>query len=126
MRYVDDRRPGITRKLVRGHFVYFDPQGQRIRNEAEIKRIDALAVPPAYTDYSPNRVLWRNGAQTRIAATRHASRLEWAARDQAPIPWKFTRCFRLITINFIWRLFDCIGMPEDRHRETSIVDRRIE
>ncbi len=50
LRYVDDRRPGITRKLVRGHFVYFDPQGRRIRNEAEIKRIDALAVPPAYTD----------------------------------------------------------------------------
>lgn len=48
--YVDDRRPGITRKLVRGHFVYFDPQGKRIRDEAEIKRINALAVPPAYTD----------------------------------------------------------------------------
>jgi len=50
LRYVDDRRPGITRKLVRGHFVYFDPQGRRIRDEAEIKRINALAVPPAYTD----------------------------------------------------------------------------
>lgn len=50
LRYVDDRRPGITRKLVRGHFVYFDAQGQRIRDEREIKRINALAVPPAYTD----------------------------------------------------------------------------
>jgi len=50
LRYVDDRCPGITRKLVRGHFVYFDPQGRRIRDEDEIKRINALAVPPAYTD----------------------------------------------------------------------------
>ncbi len=50
LRYVDDRRPGITRKLLRGHFVYFDPQGRRIHDEDEIKRINALAVPPAYTD----------------------------------------------------------------------------
>lgn len=50
LRYVDDRGPGITRKLVRGHFVYFDPDGQRISDEAELKRIRALAVPPAYTD----------------------------------------------------------------------------
>lgn len=50
LRYVDDRRPGITRKLIRGHFAYFDPQGRRIRDEAEIRRINALAVPPAYTE----------------------------------------------------------------------------
>jgi DNA topoisomerase-1 len=50
LRYVDDRRPGISRKLIRGHFAYFDPDGRRIRDEAEIKRINALAVPPAYTD----------------------------------------------------------------------------
>jgi DNA topoisomerase-1 len=50
LRYVDDRGPGITRKLLRGHFVYFDPNGQRISDEAELKRIRALAVPPAYTD----------------------------------------------------------------------------
>ena len=50
LRYVDDRRPGISRRLIRGHFAYFDPDGHRIRDEAEIKRINALAVPPAYTD----------------------------------------------------------------------------
>lgn len=50
LRYIDDRRPGITRKLVRGQFAYFDPRGERIRDEDEIKRIHALAVPPAYTD----------------------------------------------------------------------------
>ncbi|MCO8312530.1 DNA topoisomerase IB [Pseudomonas mandelii] len=50
LHYVDDRQPGITRKLLRGKFCYFDPAGQRITDQDEIKRIKALAVPPAYTD----------------------------------------------------------------------------
>jgi DNA topoisomerase-1 len=50
LRYVDDRRPGITRKLVRGRFVYFDPSGRRISDDDDLARIRALAVPPAYTD----------------------------------------------------------------------------
>lgn len=50
LRYVDDRGPGITRKLLRGRFAYFDSNGKRIDDEAELARIRALAVPPAYTD----------------------------------------------------------------------------
>ena len=50
LHYVDDSQPGITRKLLRGKFCYFDPAGQRITDLDEIKRINALAVPPAYTD----------------------------------------------------------------------------
>lgn len=50
LHYVDDTVPGITRKKLRGKFCYFDPQGQRITDPNEIKRINALAVPPAYTD----------------------------------------------------------------------------
>jgi DNA topoisomerase-1 len=50
LHYVDDSQPGITRKLLRGKFCYFDPAGQRITDPDEIKRINALAVPPAYTD----------------------------------------------------------------------------
>ncbi len=49
LHYVDDTQPGITRKLVRGKFCYFDPVGQRITDPDEIKRLNALAVPPAYT-----------------------------------------------------------------------------
>ena len=49
LHYVDDSQPGISRKKVRGKFIYFDPQGQRIRAPDEIRRINALAVPPAYT-----------------------------------------------------------------------------
>ncbi|WP_053143700.1 DNA topoisomerase IB [Pseudomonas sp. P97.38] len=50
LHYVDDTAPGITRKKLRGKFCYFDPTGQRITDAAEIQRINALVVPPAYTD----------------------------------------------------------------------------
>src|SRR3546814_7409183 len=50
LHYVDDTAPGISRKKLRGKFCYFDPQGQRITDAAQIQRINALAVPPAYTD----------------------------------------------------------------------------
>ncbi|KNH44397.1 DNA topoisomerase IB [Pseudomonas lini] len=50
LHYVDDSQPGITRKLLRGKFCYFDPAGQRITDPDEIKRLNTLAVPPAYTD----------------------------------------------------------------------------
>ena len=50
LHYVDDTQPGITRRKLRGKFCYFDPTGQRIVDPEEIQRINALAVPPAYTD----------------------------------------------------------------------------
>lgn len=50
LHYVDDTQPGITRKRLRGKFCYFDPAGQRITDPDEIKRLNALAVPPAYTN----------------------------------------------------------------------------
>ena len=50
LHYVDDSQPGFTRKILRGKFAYFDIDGQRIRDEDEIKRINALVIPPAYTD----------------------------------------------------------------------------
>ncbi|KAB0488801.1 DNA topoisomerase [Pseudomonas reinekei] len=50
LHYVDDALPGITRRKLRGKFCYFDPAGQRITDPEEVRRINALAVPPAYTD----------------------------------------------------------------------------
>ncbi|MGH8297976.1 MAG: DNA topoisomerase IB [Steroidobacteraceae bacterium] len=50
LRYVSDRQPGITRKLQKGGFVYRDAQGSRIDDSAELARIKALAVPPAWRD----------------------------------------------------------------------------
>ncbi|CAB3844185.1 hypothetical protein LMG3410_01427 [Achromobacter aegrifaciens] len=49
--YYDDSLAGYTRIRVNGSaFHYLDAQGRRIRSAREIKRIDALAIPPAYED----------------------------------------------------------------------------
>lgn len=50
LRYIDDRQPGI-RRLRRGrHFAYVYPDGSAVRDDAELSRIKALAIPPAYRD----------------------------------------------------------------------------
>ena len=50
LHYVDDSQPGISRRRLRGRFAYFASDGERIRDSAEIQRIDKLAIPPAYRD----------------------------------------------------------------------------
>lgn len=50
LHYVDDSCPGISRRILRGKFAYFLPSGERIRDTADISRINKLAIPPAYTD----------------------------------------------------------------------------
>lgn len=50
LRYVNDGEAGISRKRLRGKFVYFMPDGERIRDPELIQRINKLAIPPAYTD----------------------------------------------------------------------------
>jgi DNA topoisomerase-1 len=50
LRYVHDRQPGIRR---RGHgktFRYVSDDGKPIRDEATLKRIKGLVIPPAWTD----------------------------------------------------------------------------
>ncbi|WP_423236655.1 DNA topoisomerase IB [Burkholderia multivorans] len=50
LRHVDDRQPGYTRRRVGNGFAYYTQDGERIRDPDEIARINALAIPPAYTD----------------------------------------------------------------------------
>jgi DNA topoisomerase-1 len=54
--YLDEQTPGITRRLLRGHWAYFLPDGTRITDRAEIDRLNAIALPPAYRDcwFSPD------------------------------------------------------------------------
>ena len=42
--------PGYTRRPLRNGFAYYGPDGVRVRDADEIARINALAIPPAYTD----------------------------------------------------------------------------
>jgi DNA topoisomerase-1 len=50
LRYVTDDRPGIRRKRAGTGFAYYRPDGTLIRDPAELRRIAAIAVPPAWTD----------------------------------------------------------------------------
>lgn len=48
--YVDDTLPGITRRRAGKGWAYYDPSGALIRDAREKKRLNAIALPPAYTD----------------------------------------------------------------------------
>jgi DNA topoisomerase-1 len=48
--FVDDSLPGITRRMLRGHWAYAAPDGTRITDREEIARLNAIALPPAYRD----------------------------------------------------------------------------
>lgn len=47
--FSDDAAPGITRRKVGRHWGYWDADGQRITDRDEIDRLNAIALPPAYT-----------------------------------------------------------------------------
>jgi DNA topoisomerase I len=50
LHYCSDTEPGIRRKRAGKHFSYVAPDGTRIRDDATLKRIRSLAIPPAYQD----------------------------------------------------------------------------
>jgi DNA topoisomerase-1 len=50
LRYTTDARPGIRRARRGKAFRYVDPDGQLVRDAAELARIRSLVIPPAWTD----------------------------------------------------------------------------
>jgi DNA topoisomerase I len=50
LRYVSDAMPGIRRRRVGRHFIYLGVDRRPIRDPAELCRIKALVIPPAWTD----------------------------------------------------------------------------
>ena len=48
LRYVTDAKPGITRARTADGFAYFDAAGRPLENDADLARIKALAIPPAW------------------------------------------------------------------------------
>jgi len=69
LRYTTDDRPGIRRRRRGRGFQYVAPDGRTITDAEERARIDALAVPPAWTDVwicpSPNGHLQATGRDAR-------------------------------------------------------------
>ncbi|KAA9006670.1 DNA topoisomerase IB [Histidinibacterium aquaticum] len=67
--YYPDDRPGIRRRRAGRGFAYYAPDGTRIDDRRERRRIKALAVPPAYEDVwicpQPNGHLQATGRDTR-------------------------------------------------------------
>ena len=59
LRHSNDRIPGIARKKAGHGWAYFLPSGERIADRDEIDRLNAIALPPAYTNawFCP----WPNG-----------------------------------------------------------------
>ncbi len=50
LRYVTDRVPGIARHRVGRGFRFVSPRGSIVRDEQTLRRIRALAIPPAWGD----------------------------------------------------------------------------
>ena len=50
LHYVSDAKAGISRRAVADGWSFHRPDGEEVTDEAEIARIRALAIPPAYTD----------------------------------------------------------------------------
>src|SRR5438105_663583 len=69
LRYVNDSMPGITRHNARNGFDYRLPDRSLVRDIAMLKRIRALAIPPAWTDVwicrDPNGHLQATGRDQR-------------------------------------------------------------
>jgi DNA topoisomerase-1 len=66
---VSDRAPGITRRRRGRGFQYVAPDGKTITGRAERRRIESLAIPPAWTDVwicpSPNGHIQATGRDAR-------------------------------------------------------------
>ena len=69
LRYVSDTMPGIRRKKNGRGFTYVSPEGKTIKDAAQLARIRALAIPPAYTDVwicpTPNGHIQATGRDAR-------------------------------------------------------------
>lgn len=50
LRYFSDQTPGLRRKRVGKGFAYYTPQGELLKDQETLRRIRALAIPPAWTD----------------------------------------------------------------------------
>lgn len=69
LRHSSDTEPGITRKRMGRYWAYFDPQGRRVTDRAEIDRLNEIGLPPAYGDAwfctDPNGHLQATGIDAR-------------------------------------------------------------
>jgi len=85
--YITDDEPGIRRRRAGRGFAYVAPDGTPVRSSAELARIRALAVPPAWTDVwiapRPDAHLQATGRDAR-GRKQYRYHPEWRSqRDEA-------------------------------------------
>jgi DNA topoisomerase-1 len=87
LRYVSDKRPGITRQRSGSGFVYRRPDGSRVTDAATLQRIRRLVIPPAWQDVwistDPNGHLQAVGRDAR-GRKQYRYHAQWrTVRDEA-------------------------------------------
>ena len=50
LRHSSDSEPGYTRRRIGRYWAYFDDKGERVTDRATIDRLNAIGLPPAYTE----------------------------------------------------------------------------
>ena len=93
--YVSDQSPGIRREKKSGEFIYLTHSGTRIKDRGTLRRIQALAIPPAWKEVwicpQANGHLQATGRDAR-GRKQHRYHSSWrTVRDQT----KFTRLLEL-------------------------------
>lgn len=124
--YADDSRPGFRRRRVNGKaFHYLDTQGKRITDPGVIARIQALAIPPAYTDVwicpDPQGHIQATGRDAR-GRKQYRYHADWTAvRDAQKYGQlvEFGLCLPRIRAR-ITRDMDLPGLPRDKVAATLV------
>lgn len=98
LRYVTDELAGITRRRAGKGWSYFDADGVRISDENIRKRLNGLALPPAWSDVwicpHPDGHILATARDARGRKQYHYHPLYRAARDQS----KFSHMFKFSEI----------------------------
>jgi DNA topoisomerase-1 len=108
LRYVLDEQPGLAREKNGSGFYYLNGDGRRIRDKGLVARIDALAIPPAWTDVwicrAPDGHLQATGRDDR-------GRKQYIYHER----WR-----EVSNLAKFWRLRQCAQfLPEVRRRVAS-------
>ena len=90
--FVDDSKPGITRKRRGRYWMYFDARGNRVTDRDEIDRLNAVGLPPAYKRAwfctSPNGHIQATGYDAR-GRKQYRYHVDFRAEQEAA---KYDRC----------------------------------
>jgi DNA topoisomerase-1 len=107
LRYVLDEQPGLAREKNGSGFYYLNGDGRRIRDKGLVARIDALAIPPAWTEWicrAPDGHLQATGRDDR-------GRKQYIYHER----WR-----EVSNLAKFWRLRQCAQfLPEVRRRVAS-------